>query len=259
MRFDLGTLSAFAVAYLLLLFLIAYGTERHERARRLAAHPAVYVLSLGVYATTWSYYGAVGFADRVGIGFLTIYLGVAMAMALTPVLLMPLLRLTRQWQLTSLADVFAFRFNSQAAGVLATLLMLTGSLPYLALQIRAVAESTQVLSAQSSPGPIAIGFCVIVTVFAIIFGARHVTPREKHAGLVAAIAFESLIKLLALLLIAIIAVRMAFGGFTGLEQWLATHPATLERFYAPMRRERLGWAAVHRLRGRVPACRGSST
>ncbi|WP_435101960.1 ATP-binding protein [Arhodomonas sp. AD133] len=240
MRFDLGTLFVSAIAYLLLLFLIAYGTERGRWTRRLAAHPAVYVLSLGVYATTWSYYGAVGFADRQGIGFVTIYLGVALAMALTPLLLMPLLRLTRHWQLTSLADIFAFRFNSQAAGVIVTLLMLTGSLPYLALQIRAVAESTQVLSGEASPGPIAVGFCVLVSVFAIIFGARHVTPREKHVGLVAAIAFESLIKLIALLLVAMVAVSMAFDGIGGIQTWLDAHPRELERFYAPMRGEAWG-------------------
>lgn len=231
MTFNLATLFIASTAYLLLLFLIAHGTERRWLPRRLVRHPAVYVLSLGVYATTWSYYGSVGFADRLGIGFITIYLGVSLAFILTPFLLLPLLRLTRTHQLTSVADVFAFRFDSQLAGVLVSLMMLTGSLPYIALQIRAVAESTQVLSSEPSPGPIAVGFCIIVTVFAIIFGARHVTPREKHTGLVAAIAFESLVKIAALITVAVVAVSMAFGSPLAMERWLVDNPDRLERFY----------------------------
>jgi len=232
MSFSITALSLWAVGYLLLLFLIAYATERWL-PERFSHHPAVYVLSLGVYATTWSYYGSVGFAAQQGVLFLTIYLGVTLAFILAPALLLPLLRLIRTHQLTSIADLFAFRFDSQLAGVLVTLMILTGILPYIALQIRAVVEATQMITAQHSPTPVAIGFCVLVTVFAIIFGARHVTPREKHAGLVAAIAFESLVKLLALLILAVVAVNMAFDGPSGMEQWLRENPRQLKDFYAP--------------------------
>ena len=232
MTFSLATLFVGATVYLGLLFLIAHASERGWIPDRIVRHPAVYVLSLGVYATTWSYYGSVGFAGSSGLVFATIYLGVTLAFALTPVLLMPLLRLTRRHQLTSVADVFAFRFDSRLAGILVTLMILTGSLPYLALQIRAVAESTQILSGDSPPELVAIVFCLMVTGFAIIFGARHVTPREKHSGLVAAIAFESVVKLAALLLITAIAVAMAFGGWGGLERWLSDNPAQLREFTA---------------------------
>ncbi len=234
MTFSLVTLFIGSTAYLLLLFLVAYATEREWLPPRLVRHPAVYVLSLGVYATTWSYYGSVGFADRLGLNFITIYLGVSIAFILTPFLLLPLLRLPRTHQLTSVAPVFAFRFDSQLAGVLVSLMMLTGSLPYIALQIRAVAESTQVLSGDASPVPIALGFCAIVTGFAIVFGARHVTAREKHTGLVAAIAFESLVKIVALVTVAVVAVSMAFGSPAGMEAWLAANPERLEAFYAPV-------------------------
>mgnify|MGYP000155446270 CR=1 FL=1 len=242
MTFSLATLFVGATAYLALLFLIAHASERGWIPSRIIQHPAVYVLSLGVYATTWSYYGSVGFAGSSGLVFATIYLGVTLAFALTPVLLMPLLRLTRRHQLSSVADLFAFRFDSRLAGVLVTLMILTGSLPYLALQIRAVAESTQILSGDSPPELVAIVFCIMVTVFAIIFGARHVTPREKHSGLVAAIAFESVVKLAALLLVAAIAVGMAFGGLGGLERWLADNPAELDRFTASVAGEE--WAGL---------------
>lgn len=230
MTFSLSALFVGATAYLLVLFVIAQASEKGWIPRAIVHHPAVYVLSLGVYATTWSYYGSVGFAADSGLVYLTIYLGVMLAFALTPVLLMPLLRLTQRHQLTSVADVFAFRFDSRLAGVLVTLMLLTGSLPYIALQIRAVAESTQVLSGDSPPHVIAVVFCILVSVFAIIFGARHVSPREKHSGLVAAIAFESLIKISALLAVAVIAVGMAFGGLSGLQDWLAANPNQLEAF-----------------------------
>lgn len=234
MTLDLGTLFVAAVLYLLLLFLIAHATERRWLPARLTRHPIVYVLSLGVYATTWSYYGSVGFAQNQGLNYLTIYLGVTLAFVLAPVLLMPILRLTRTYQLTSVADLFAFRFNSQAAGVLVTVLMLAGVLPYVALQIRAVAESTAVLAGDSStPLLVAFWFVVLVTIFTIIFGARHVSPREKHEGLVAAIAFESLMKLLALALVAVVAVWMAFGGLGGMHDWLRENPEQLEAMYRP--------------------------
>lgn len=235
MTLDLGVISAAVVGYLLLLFLIAYVTDRQWLPAWLTRNPVVYVLSLGVYATTWSYYGSVGFAQDQGLNFLTIYLGVTLAFVLTPVLLMPILRLTRTYQLTSVADLFAFRFNSQWAGVLVTLLMLAGVLPYIALQIRAVAESTQVLTPESSPDVLAFWFMVLVTVFTIIFGARHVSPREHHDGLVAAIAFESLMKLVALLLVAGVGVWQAFGGIGGMQAWLADNPEQLEALYAPAR------------------------
>src|SRR3954451_7237884 len=129
--FDLWILFVAGVAYLSLLFLIAYAAEQGWIPSRVARHPVTYVLSLGVYATSWSYYGSVGFAQAQGYIFLTIYLGVTLAFALTPVLLMPILRLTREYQLTSLADLFAFRYRHHATGVLVTLFMLVGILPYI--------------------------------------------------------------------------------------------------------------------------------
>ena len=234
MYLDLRTLFVAAVLYLLLLFLIAYATDRRWLPGWLIRHPAIYVLSLGVYATTWSYYGSVGFAQQQGLLFLTIYLGVTLAFVLTPVLLMPILRLTRTYQLSSVADLFAFRFNSQASGILVALLMLAGVLPYIALQIRAVTESTVVLTQDSSPQALAFWFVILVTIFTIIFGARHVSPREKHEGMVVAIAFESLMKLSALLLVTAVAVHQAFGGLGGMHRWLEENPEHLEALYAPV-------------------------
>lgn len=235
MTFDLGSLFAAGVAYLLLLFLIAYAAERGWIPSRFARHPVTYVLSLGVYATSWTYYGSVGFAQTQGFNFLTIYIGVSLAFMLAPLLLMPILRVVREYQLTSLADLFAFRYRSQATGVLVTLFMLVGVLPYIALQIRAVTESLRVLTQEAAPDTVALGFCVTLTLFAILFGARHISPREKHEGLVVAIAFESAVKLLALTAVGLFAVFGVFGSFGGVDQWLAHHPEALHNLYAPVR------------------------
>ncbi len=236
MTFDLWQLFLAGVGYLLLLFLIAYAAERGWIPQKVVRHPLVYTLSLGVYATSWSFYGSVGFAQSQGYNFLTIYLGVTLAFLLTPVLLQPILRLTREYQLASLADLFAFRYQSQLAGVLVTLFMLAGILPYLALQVRAVTESLQVLTQESTPRLfLALGFCVTLITFAVLFGARHFSAREKHDGLVVAIAFESLIKLAALLAVGLFAVFGIFGGFGAMENWLADHPEALSALYQPVR------------------------
>ena len=235
MTFELEHLFFAGVIYLLLLFFIAYATDEGWIPRGIARHPATSALSLGVYATSWSFYGSVGFAHSNGFNFLSIYLGATLAFLLVPVLLAPLLRLVREYQLTSLADLLAFRYHSQATGVLVTLFMLVGTVPYLALQILAVTESIQILTREVAPHILALGFCATLTLFAILFGARHTSPREKHEGLVVAIAFESLVKLAALCAVGFYALFGIFGGLDGLNAWLVEHPEALERLYAPVR------------------------
>ncbi len=234
MTLELSSLFIGGVIYLAVLFLIAHATDRGVIPAHWVAHPLVYTLSLGVYATSWTYYGSVGFAHSSGFQFLTIYLGVTLAFMLSPVLLRPILRLTQEYQLSSLADLFAFRYRSQLAGILVTLFMLMGTLPYIALQIRAVTQSLQVLTDEAPPHILALGFCITLTVFAILFGARHVSPREKHTGLVMAIAFESLIKLVALLAVGLFALFGIFDGPQHLSAWLTAHPQAVENLYQPM-------------------------
>jgi PAS domain S-box-containing protein len=236
MVIELRLLAAAAIAYLLLLFLIAHATERRWLPVRLTRNPAIYVLSLGVYATTWSYYGSVGFAGEQGLLYLSIYLGVTLAFLLAPVLLLPILHLTRTYQLSSVADLLAFRFNSQPIGILVTVLMVAVVLPYIAMQVRAVSESTVVLTGGGTAAHwLGLGFVVLVTIFTMIFGAGHGGQHGRHEGLVTAIAFESLMKLLALFLVAAVALSMAFGGLGGLNDWLASTPEALEAFYRPAR------------------------
>jgi PAS domain S-box-containing protein len=242
MGHDLATLFVVGLGYLGLLFLIAHYTDRGVVPARWVSHPLTYTLSLGVYATSWSYYGSVGFAHGNGLLYLTIYLGATLAFVLSPVLLQPILRLTRDYQLTSLADLLSFRYRSQAVGVLVTLFMLVGTLPYIALQIRAVAESMHVLTQEVPPDIIALVFCLTLILFAMLFGARHLSSREKHLGLVAAIAFESLVKLVVLLLIGLFALYQVFGDLQGLHAYLEIHPQALQALYAPVNES--PWSAL---------------
>jgi Na+/proline symporter/nitrogen-specific signal transduction histidine kinase len=235
MTHELPVLFGAGVVYLVLLFLIAYATERGAIPERWVRHPSVYVLSLGVYATSWSYYGSVGFAAEQGYLFLTIYLGVTVAFLLSPLLLRPILKLTRDYQFSSLADLLAFRYRSQFAGALVTLFTLVGALPYIALQIRAVTESLSVLTDEAAPRVLALSFCLTLILFAMLFGARHISPRDKHRGLVVAIAFESLVKLVALLSVALFALFGVFEGPRGLQAWLAARPEALDALYRPVR------------------------
>ncbi len=234
MGIELWVLFFVALAYLGLLFLIAYAADNGYLPKALVEHPAVYALSLGVYATSWTFYGSVGLANSSGLAFVTIYLGVTAAFLLGPYLLKPILRLCRDYQLSSVADLLAFRYGGRATGFVVTVFMLIGILPYISLQINAVTQSIQVLTKEAAPNLLALAFCLTIVGFAILFGARHLTPREKHSGLVVAIAFESAIKLVALLVAGLFAVTQVFGGFDNMQHWLDSNPQELQSMYEPV-------------------------
>ncbi len=234
MQIELWLLFVAALAYLGLLFVIAYAGENGYLPKRLIEHPAVYALSLGVYATSWTFYGSVGLADSSGLAFLTIYLGVTAAFTLGPYLLAPILRLCREYQLSSIADLLAFRYGGRATGLVVTVFMLMGILPYISLQITAVTRSIQVLAREAAPNLLALLFCIAIIIFSVAFGARHLTSREKHSGLVVAIAFESAVKLLALLVAGLFAVYGVFGSMESMNQWLADNPQELQALYEPV-------------------------
>ena len=234
MAYSFVQLFLIAVGYLAFLFLVAWITDRGLLPARLVRHPAVYVLSLGVYASAWAIYGSIGYAFEHGYNFLAYFLGLSGVFLLAPILLAPILRLTSTYQLSSLADLFAFRYRSRLVGTITTLMMLFGMLPLLALQIKAVAESIQILSGQPDAGNFAFWFCLLITLFAILFGARHATAREKHEGLVVAMATESLIKVVAFTVVALLGLFGVFSGPAGLMEWLDANPQALVNLYQPL-------------------------
>lgn len=235
MIFSPGELLALGVGYLLVLFLVAYLSESGLVPVRWVRHPVVYVLSLGVYVSAWGIYAVVGFAHQSGYNFLAFYLGISGSFLLAPVLLAPILRLAKTHQLGSLADLFAYRYRSQLAGSLTTVAMVAGMMPILAMQIRAVAESADILIPGLEHQWLALVFCVVITAFTVLFGARHLSPREKHEGLVVAIALESVIKFIALAAVSWFALNNVFDGREGLSSWLSANPQALRMLYEPLK------------------------
>jgi PAS domain S-box-containing protein len=197
-------LSALAVAYLGFLFAIAfYGDRRSIYPNRQRLRPYIYGLALGVYCTSWTFYGAVGTAVREGWGYLPIYVGPALVYLLALPFLERLVEVGRAHKVGSIADFIAARFGrSRSLAVLVTLIAVTAAIPYLALQYKAVAASIAALTAAAAgPAPwyrdSALAVALLMALFAVLFGARRVDTTEHHEGLMLAIAFESLLKLMA--------------------------------------------------------------
>ena len=234
MDFSFGQLIAVGVGYLSLFFLVAYFTERGLIPASVVRHPATYTLSLGIFASGWAIYGAVGFAHDFGYNFLAYYLGMTGAFILAPIMLAPILRLTQTYQLGSLADLLSFRYRSPMVGTVVTITMLIGIQPLLALQIQAVANAANVLTPEIELEQPAFWFVLVIILFAMLFGARHITAREKHEGLVVAIAFESIAKLVMFLIIGVVLLFKVFGGPAGLTEWLSFHPEQLVSLYQPL-------------------------
>ncbi|MGB1906460.1 MAG: ATPase, partial [Spongiibacter sp.] len=232
MAFDINTLLFLGLLYLLLLFAIAFATEKQLLPRALIEHPAVYVLSLGVYASAFAYYGVTGLAKAYGMSYLNYYLGISAALFLLPVLIAPLHHVCKSYRLNSIADILSFRFRSQWVGSLSTLISGLAITPILALQIQTVSNAASTLTTTdplSDEGSIfrrltGIAFCVIISVFTILFGSRSLSSKDSHRGLVTALAFESLVKLIAFLALGLVAVGSIFGGFSEMQAWLAANP-----------------------------------
>src|SRR5487761_2610036 len=206
-----GFIAAAAFAYLGLLFAIAYyGDRRADAGRSIIARPSVYALSLAVYCTTWTYYGSVGRAAASGIGFLPIYLGPTLMLSLWWFVMLKMIRIAKANRLTSIADFVAARYGkSQLLGGLVTIIAVIGVIPYIALQLKAVSTSFTILlhypeivmptRADTLPWiqDSTLYVALILAAFTILFGTRHLDATERHEGMVAAIAFESVVKLVA--------------------------------------------------------------
>jgi PAS domain S-box-containing protein len=238
MSFSLAQILLFIVAYLTGLFMVAYLADRGIIPERVTRHPATYVLSLGVFAGAMASNGVIDLAHRYGYNFLLYYTGVALVCVMATLLLLPLLRLCRVYQLASLADVLTFRFRSPWIGAATTVAMCLTLLPLLALQIQAVASSIHILAGEPSAAHrhygLALLFCIIITVFSILFGTRHRSSLHRNTGLVTAMAFESLVKLAALMVLLLASVYQVFGGFGELEQWLLQNPLISQVLQQPV-------------------------
>ncbi|KGK42330.1 histidine kinase [Nitrincola sp. A-D6] len=229
MTLSLSLLLLIGIGYLLLLFATAYLTERGLLPATLVRHPLTHVLSLAVYASAWTFYGAFGIAAESGFTFLASYLGATVTFILAPLILLPLLRIARTHQLSSLADLFAFRYRSAMTGSFITLLIVIISMPLIAIQIQAFSNSLSHFDERVSSQHVALIFCLIISVFSMLFGARQASIRSRHDGLMVAIALESIVKILALLSMAGFVLFALFGGTAELANWLSDNPDQLNR------------------------------
>ncbi len=220
-------------AYIGLLFLIAFISDR--RARRAGVRgqvPAwVFTLSISVYCTSWTFYGSVGLASRSGLEFTAIYLGPTLIFLGWWFLLRKIVRITKEQRLTSIADFISSRFGRSASvAAAATLIALIASTPYVALQLKAVATSFDLIAGRQAAGAAfwhdtAFWVAAAMALFAVLFGARSGTADEHYPGVISAIAFEAVVKLIALMGVGLFVVL----HLRGLDWQSLISPADLQR------------------------------
>ncbi|WP_033066948.1 sensor histidine kinase [Thalassospira australica] len=229
-----------SLVYVGLLYAIAWwGDKRARDGHSWVRNPTVYTLSIAVYCTSWTFYGAVGTAARTGLEYLTIYLGPTVIFLGWWFLLRKMLRISKAHRITSIADFISSRYGkSTQLSVLVTLIAVIGTTPYIALQLKAIATSYTVLTAwdhgmiQSTRETISVfsdsGFWAAVglALFGILFGTRFIDADEHHEGMVAAIAFESLVKMFALLAVGFFVSFVMYDGLGDLFAQSAQNPDT---------------------------------
>lgn len=225
MTFSITQLFSIGFIYLTVLFGSAYATEIGLLPRALTHHRLTRVLALGVFAGTICFNGTLGLASQYGASYILYFLGASAAFVAAPILLAPICRIALTHKLGSIADVFAFRYPAPWVGGVVSVFMLIGLLPLIALQIHAVSTTVHLLNQEFSEDVLAIVFCSTMTLFAILFGAMHLSTRDKHQGLVVAMGLESIIKLVALITIAIYAISEVFGGLNNMNAWLTQNLA----------------------------------
>ncbi len=221
-----GLIGLTIVAYLGLLFAIAFfGDRRAEQQRSIISNPYIYSLSIAVYCTAWTFFGSVGYAAQNGVGFLPIYLGPTLMAALWWFVLRKIIRISRKQRITSIADFIGSRYGKSARLTgLVTIIAVIGILPYISLQLKAISNSVLIvqqypqlmLPAGAHEVPLwedtAFYVALLLAAFTILFGTRHIDVTERHEGMVAAIAFESVVKLLAFLAVGVFVTFVVFEG-----------------------------------------------
>ncbi|MFD1914302.1 ATP-binding protein [Halodurantibacterium flavum] len=209
------------LAYVALLFLVAFLVERRAEAARIGwlRSSVIYTLSLSIYCTAWTFYGAVGYAVRSGLEFLTIYLGPTIVFVGWWWVLRKMVRIGRIHRVTSIADLISARYGkSNLLGVIVTVLAVVGITPYIALQLQSVTLSFAVFAAETpewAPADVnatAVWVAGGLALFTILFGTRNLDSNEQHHGVVIAIAVEAVVKLIALLAVGVFVVWAIGGG-----------------------------------------------
>jgi Na+/proline symporter/signal transduction histidine kinase len=212
-----------ALGYIGLLFVIAsYGDRVRQLGRSPRSRLLIYPLSLAIYCTSWTFFGSVGLASRTGYDFLTIYIGPVLMVGLASPLIVRVVRLAKAQNITSIADFIAARYGKhQAVAATVALIAIVGTIPYIALQLKAVSSSLSTILAHVSNstgliqpvlGDIALFVALSMAAFAVLFGTRHIDATEHQDGLILAIAAESIVKLVAFVTVGVFVTFVMFDG-----------------------------------------------
>ncbi|WNC68751.1 PAS domain-containing hybrid sensor histidine kinase/response regulator [Thalassotalea nanhaiensis] len=214
---DAWLITLISIAYLALLFVVAYWGQNKAK-KQWFSKPWIYSLSLGASCTTWAFYGTVGQAATTGAWIAPIYIGSILCLLLAWPMLLRILQIIKQQNLTSIADFIACRYDrSPKVAATVAIIALIGTIPYIALQLRAIGNSFDLLTGNYQTG-ISTTFIVtlVLIVFSIFFGTRQLAASKQNQGLVLAIAFSSIVKLFALTAVGIFATFFIFNGFEDL-------------------------------------------
>jgi len=237
------TILFFSFSYIALLFAIAYyGDKKADAGASIISNPYIYALSLAVYCTAWTFYGSVGRAVASGPNFLTIYLGPTLMIGLSWFVLRKIIRISKTYRITSIADFIASRYGkSTTLGGLVAIIAVVGIVPYISLQLKAISRGFLTLTNHSAVAEQATVFAdtdfyvaLLLAVFSIFFGTRHLDVTERHEGLVAAIAFESVVKLAAFLALGLFVTFGLYNGFGDLTRQAASLPNAQNLFNISM-------------------------
>lgn len=226
-----GLVLGVSILYLALLFAIAqFVDSRAATGRGFTKNPYIYTLSIAVFCTSWTFYGSVGRAATTGLDFLPIYLGPTLVFVLWSFVWVKIIRICKVNRITSIADFISSRYGKRSSlGGLVTIIAVVGTMPYISLQLKSIATSFGILVGKAGNEPVfetvlqrgwnidtTLIVAVALAIFAILFGTRHIDASEHHEGLVAAIAFESLVKLFAFLAVGFFVTYGIYGGFVDL-------------------------------------------
>ncbi len=232
---------AAAFGYIGLLFLIASYGDRLSGSQRGRLSGLIYPLSLAIYCTSWTFFGSVGFATRTGIEFLAIYVGPILMIGLCTPVLKRVIHLAKSQNITSIADFISSRYGkSQAVAATAAMIAIIGSVPYIALQLKAVASSLETILGQEPDlsqvpfvGDIALIITLALATFAVLFGTRQADATEHQHGLILAVATESLVKLIAFIAVGIFVTFWMIGPVNLIDQVAKAPEATRMMNYTP--------------------------
>lgn len=225
------------IGYLLMLFIIANYAERLKKRNKSLLPPALtYALSIAVFCTAWTFFGSIGNAAKTGIGFLPVYLGPTLYMPLIGLVLVKIIRICKAQRISSIADFISSRYGKNISlGMIVSIFCIIGIIPYIAIQLKAISSSVNLLTGYSnvqqsiftdSTFYISLGLAF----FIIVYGIRNIDTTERHTGVVSAIAFESLVKLVAFIAVGIFVCFVLFDGVTDIFQQASSREVLQKHF-----------------------------